>query len=169
MVRPLTYAVMLCTLRKRAAGFVCLQCSEVLAVAAEGSEEHREAQRLAARALFIAGDMNTAIARLEELLAASPAVWRARAELMDCYRRAGRLDDGAAHIAAAASGAGATGSAAPGFHYCRYASSSIAPALSACLPSPLADCNRHDEDIRTVVVYYHEQREAFRLHGAMVR
>lgn len=96
-----------------------MQCREVLAAAEEGSQAHLEAQRLAARALFIAGDAATAISRLEALLAAAPAVWRARAELVDCYRRAGRLDDAAAHLAAAASTAAAAGPAAPGFHYCR--------------------------------------------------
>lgn len=98
-----------------------VQCSEVLAAAEEGSQEHHEAQRLAARALFIAGDAATAISRLEVLLSAAPTLWRARAELVDCYRRAGRLGDAAAHLTAAASTSAAAGLAAPGFHYCRCA------------------------------------------------
>eukprot|EP00892_Ulva_mutabilis_P009788 jgi/Ulvmu1/7181/UM034_0090.1 len=109
------------------------RCSEVLAAAKDGSQVHLEAQRLAARALFIAGEAASAISHLEALLATAPTAWQARAELLDCLRRAGRLDDAAAHMSAAANSPAAAGPAAAGFHYCRALLAVHRHEANACL------------------------------------
>lgn len=71
--------------------------------------------------MFQRREHDSAIGNLETLVAARPADWRARADLLLCMRRSGRLEDAECHLNESAAEAAATGGAAAvaGFQYCR--------------------------------------------------
>jgi Flp pilus assembly protein TadD len=106
----------------------CLQCADILRSTLDTStvdnpaySTHSTAQRLQARAKFQQGEHSAAIANLETLVASRPSDWRARADLLLCLRRSGRLDDVDQHLDGSAAAAAATCGAASiaGFHYCK--------------------------------------------------
>jgi Flp pilus assembly protein TadD len=105
-----------------------MQCADVLqstpdtsAVDNPAHGTHSTAQRLQAHAMFQRREHSAAIANLETLVATRPADWRARADLLLCLRRSGRLDDAERHLdGSAAAAAAACGAASiAGFHYCK--------------------------------------------------
>lgn len=79
--------------------------------------------------MFQRREHEAAVANLETLVATRPADWRARADLLLCLRRSGRLDAADRHLDESAAVAAAAGGAAAvaGFHYCRC---NLAPAAT---------------------------------------
>jgi Flp pilus assembly protein TadD len=71
--------------------------------------------------MFQRREHTAAIANLENLVATHPTDWRARADLLLCLRRSGRLDDADRHLdgSAAAAAASSGAESIAGFHYCK--------------------------------------------------
>lgn len=123
-----------------------VQCAEVLRSAAGAART--AAERLRARAAFQRGERDAAVALLEALLATDAADWQARADLLQCLRRSGRLDAAQAHLDAASATDAAAGASAAGFHFCRCACRPPSPqraAICCALRSPPASSRCADD------------------------